>query len=203
MGNTSSIPAFSILSLGSKSHAEFPCPIMRCCPKSFSVFQIVSVSRSINENVQTTVHRLEQIQHAIQIDCLPDVDLVLWLGHVIQQKFQNHGTSQPSAFDFEIRKTHGEVIVPNVLNADKARIGHGFGEPIPLIATGGGAMVIYAVFSQTLSADILIAAFSLGAAEPAAFVAEKLCLPLLCICQGVHFVKCLVQPKIRQHLCGG
>ena len=33
MGNTSSIPAFSILSLGSKSSAESPCPIMRCCPK--------------------------------------------------------------------------------------------------------------------------------------------------------------------------
>ena len=31
MGNTSSISAFSILSLGSKSHAESPCPIMRCC----------------------------------------------------------------------------------------------------------------------------------------------------------------------------
>ena len=31
MGNTSSISAFSILSLGSKSLAESPCPIMRCC----------------------------------------------------------------------------------------------------------------------------------------------------------------------------
>ena len=34
MGNTSSIPTFSILSPGSKSHAESPCPIMRCCLKS-------------------------------------------------------------------------------------------------------------------------------------------------------------------------
>ena len=33
MGNTYSIPAFFILSLGAKSHAESPCPIMRCCPK--------------------------------------------------------------------------------------------------------------------------------------------------------------------------
>ena len=33
MGNTQSIPAFSILSLGSKSRAESPCPIMRYCLK--------------------------------------------------------------------------------------------------------------------------------------------------------------------------
>ena len=34
MGNTSSIPAFFILSLVPKSRAESPCPIMRCCLKS-------------------------------------------------------------------------------------------------------------------------------------------------------------------------
>ena len=33
MGNTSSIPAFFILSLVPKSLAESPCPIMRCCLK--------------------------------------------------------------------------------------------------------------------------------------------------------------------------
>ena len=31
-GNTQSIPTFSILSLGPKSHAESPCPIMQRCP---------------------------------------------------------------------------------------------------------------------------------------------------------------------------
>ena len=150
------------------------------------------------------------------------MDLVLWLGHVMQQKFQNHGTSQPSAFDFEIGKAHGEVYFPNVLGADKARIGHGFGEPIALIAAGSGAMVIFAVFPQILSADILIAFLSVGAAKPTAFVAEKLCLPLLGVCQDVQFFKGFVQakirdniseiipvhfvkelPEIRQHLCGG
>ena len=33
MGNTQSIPAFFILSLETKSLAESPCPIMRCCLK--------------------------------------------------------------------------------------------------------------------------------------------------------------------------
>ena len=70
------------------------------------------------------------------------MNLVLWLGHVIQQKFQNHCTSKAAAFDFEIGKAHGQVTVPNVLNADKPRIGHGFGEPIALIAAGSGALVI-------------------------------------------------------------
>lgn len=150
------------------------------------------------------------------------MDLVLWLGYVIQQKFQNHSTAKPAAFDFEIGKTHGKVSVPDVLGADKARIGHGFGEPIALISAGGGAMVISAVFSQILAADIFIAFLSVGATEPATFVAEKLHLVLLGICQGVQFVRGLVQAKIRhniskilpvhfvqelpeigQHFCGG
>ena len=177
---------------------------------------------SCNENVQTAVCRLEQVQHTVQIDCFPNMNLVLWLRHVIQQKFQNHCTSKAAAFDFEIGKAHGQVTVPNVLNADKPRIGHGFGEPIALIAAGSGAMVIAAVFSQILATDILIAFLSVGAAKPTAFIAEKFHLVLLGICQGVQFVKGLVQPKIRhniakilpvhfvlelpkirQHLCGG
>ena len=150
------------------------------------------------------------------------MNLVLWLGHVIQQKFQNHGTSQPATFDFKIGKAHGEVCFPNGLDADKARIGHGFGEPIPLIAAGRDAMVIFASLSQILSADILIAFPSVGAAEPAAFITQKFRLVLLSNCQSVQFVKGLVQAKIRhniakilpvhfvrkllkvrQHLCGG
>ena len=40
MGNTSSIPAFSIPSLGSKSPAESPFPIMRCCLKKHGAFLV-------------------------------------------------------------------------------------------------------------------------------------------------------------------
>ena len=40
MGNTSSIPAFSILSLVSKSLAESPCPIMRCCLNNCGVGEV-------------------------------------------------------------------------------------------------------------------------------------------------------------------
>ena len=47
MGNTSSIPAFFILSLVSKSRAESPCPIMRCCPKLRPGFRCRKPGRSI------------------------------------------------------------------------------------------------------------------------------------------------------------
>ena len=150
------------------------------------------------------------------------MDLVLRFGHVVEQKFQNHGTTETPSFNFKIGKAHGEISVLNVLNADKARIGHGFGEPIALIAAGRDAMVILAAFSQILATDTLIAVFPVVAAEPAAFIAQKFHLVLLGICQSVQFVKGLVQPKIRdniakilmvhciqkflkvrQHLCGG
>jgi gamma-glutamyl-gamma-aminobutyrate hydrolase PuuD len=128
------------------------------------------------------------------------MNLVLRLGQKKEQKFQNQSTAQPAAFDFEIGKAHGEVNVPNVLGADKARIGHGFGEPIALIAAGGGAMVIFAAFSQILAADILIAFLSVSAVEPTAFIAQKFHLVLLGICQGVQFFKVLVQAKIRHNI---
>lgn len=128
------------------------------------------------------------------------MNLIFWLGHVIQQKFQNQGTSQPAAFDFEVGKAHGQVTVPNALNADKPRIGHGFGEPIALIAAGGGALVVFAVFSQILAADSFIAFPSVGAAKPTTFIAQKFHLVLLGICQGVQFVQGLVQAKIRHNI---
>ena len=61
-------------------------------------------------------------------------------------------------------------------------------------------MVVFAVFSQIFAADILIAGFPVLTAEPAAFVAQKLHLVLLGICQGAQFVKGLVQPKIRDNI---
>ena len=50
MGNTSSIPAFSTLSLGSKSLAESPCPIMRCCPKQSKISYSVMLLHDNTQN---------------------------------------------------------------------------------------------------------------------------------------------------------
>ena len=67
-------------------------------------------------------------------------------------------------------------------------------------AAGRDAMVIFASLSQILSADIFIAFLSVSAAEPAALIAQKFHLVLLGICQGVQFVKGLVQAKIRNNI---
>ena len=38
--------------------------------------------------------RLEQIQHTVKIYRFADMELILRLGHVIEQKFQNHGAAE-------------------------------------------------------------------------------------------------------------
>lgn len=44
----------------------------------------------------------EQIQHVIQIDFLPDAQVVFRLCQIIKQKFQDQGAAQTAAFDFEM-----------------------------------------------------------------------------------------------------
>ena len=128
------------------------------------------------------------------------MDLVLRLGHVIEQELQNQGASEASAFDFEVGKAHGQVSVLNVRSAEKARIGHGFGEAIALAAVGCAAHMVGTVLSEVLAADILIAFLSVLTAKPAAFVAQKFHLVLLTFRQGVQFVKGFVQAKIRDNI---
>ena len=50
MGNTSSIPAFFILSLVPKSRAESPCPIMRYCHNTF-IRLIPCIGEPLNSSV--------------------------------------------------------------------------------------------------------------------------------------------------------
>ena len=121
---------------------------------------------------------LKQIQHTIQIHCLPDVKMVFRLCHVVQQKFQHNGAAQSPPLNLEIGKAHGGIHLPDVADADKAGIFHGFGEAVALPAAGGGADV-FAVFPQGFAADRLIALPPLGAAEPAALIAQKFYFILL------------------------
>ena len=61
MGNTSSIPAFSIPSLGSKSPAESPCPIMRCCLKTIHTLLI---SKLLPDSFHNTLNITEMAAKA-------------------------------------------------------------------------------------------------------------------------------------------
>ena len=60
--------------------------------------------------------------------------------------------------------------------------------------------MVRAVLAQILTADRLVAALALGAAEPAALVAQKLHLGLLRRRQSAQLFQCRVQPEIRHHI---
>ena len=60
--------------------------------------------------------------------------------------------------------------------------------------------MVRAVLAQILTADCLIAALALSAAEPAALIAQKLHLGLLLRRQGAQLFQCWVQPEIRHHI---
>ena len=64
--------------------------------------------------------RSEQIEHVVQIDSLPDMELVFRFGHIVEQKLQDQGAAKAAALDLELRKAHGQVAVPDVLHADEA-----------------------------------------------------------------------------------
>ena len=60
--------------------------------------------------------------------------------------------------------------------------------------------MVRAVLAQILTADRLVAALALSAAEPAALVAQKLNLGFLLRRQGAQLFQCRVQPEIRHHI---
>lgn len=186
-------------------------------------FLLFVLQRGLKTDVfRPVLYVSEQIQHTIQINCLSDMELVLWFYHVVEQKLQNQGTAEAAALDFEVGKAHGQVDITDVINADKARIFHSLGEAIALAAARSIAMVLRAVFTEIPAADILIAGLSVHTAKPTALIAEKLHLVFLCLGQSAPLIEALIQPKvrhsvlevipvhlvhklleIREHLCGG
>ena len=61
----------------------------------------------MSKKVRAAFLRSKQIQRVIQIDRLPDVQLIFRPGHVMQQKLQNQRAPQPAPFDFEMGKPIG------------------------------------------------------------------------------------------------
>ena len=113
----------------------------------------------------------EQIQHIVQIDRFPDMDLIFRLRHVVKQKFQDHGAAEAAAFNLEVGEAHGQICILNIVDSDESRIFHGFGDAVAFITVRRDADMIGAVFTETLAADVFVAGFPVIAAEPAAFVA--------------------------------
>ena len=135
---------------------------------------------------------LKKIQHIVQINCLPHLQLVFRLCHVVEQKFQHQCAAKSPALYFKVGKTCGQIPLPDVLHPDEPGATHRLGKAIALGGIRGGAAVVRAVLAQILTADRLVAALALGAAEPAALVAQKLYLGFLLRRQGAQLLQCRV-----------
>ena len=128
------------------------------------------------------------------------MQLVFRLYHVVKQKFQYQCTAKPPALYLKLGKACGQVPLPDVLHPNKSGAAHRLGKAVALGGIRGGAAVVRAVLAQILAADRLVAALALGAAEPAALVAQKLYLRLLLRRQGAQLFQCRVQPEIWHHI---
>ena len=123
--------------------------------------------------------RLKQIQRTVQIDFFSHLELVLWLGQVVEQELQDDGAAEATALYLEVGESGGRIEVLNVLDADEGGTTHGIREPISPIGMRRHADVVRTIFSKALSADVLIAVLAVVTFHPAAFVAQELHFPLL------------------------
>lgn len=138
----------------------------------------------------------EQVQHAVQIDRLAHLELMLRSGQIVQEEFQNERAAESAALELEVGEARRQKRVPDRIDPDKAGVLHRTGEAVALAAARCGAHMLRAVLTKILAADGLIAAPAVGAAEEAAFVAQKLRLRLQLRGQCVQLAKRAVQPEI-------
>ena len=148
--------------------------------------------------------------------------MIRGLCHVVEQELEQQGAAKLSALNLEVGKAHREIGVLNRVNADEAGVFHRPGEAVAARGIRRGAAVLRAGLAEIFAADRLVAGPPFGAAEPAALVAEKFHLCLICVRKGAQLVEGSVQTeirhdiaklrprklppqqgKIRQYLCGG
>ena len=91
------------------------------CLLTISLFQTHWLVLS---NVIIVAYLLKQIQHIIQVDFFPNMQLVPGLYHIIEQKLQNQCTAKTPPFDLKIRKAHWQIYILDCINTNKSRILH-------------------------------------------------------------------------------
>ena len=94
----------------------------------------------------------EQIQHRIEVDRFPDMDLVRGPGQVMEQKFQHHRTAKTPPLDLEIGKAHRQIRFRNIPHPDEAWVFHRLGKAIPFRCIRGGAAVLRAGLAEIFAA---------------------------------------------------
>ena len=126
-------------------------------------------------NAETSIPHFssEQIQHIIQINRFPHMNLILRLRHVIKQEFQHQRTSQSASFNLEIGKSHRQIDVFYRINSDKSRIRHCLWEPVSLFRLWCRASMIRCFYTKCFPAHILITGFPVPAAEPTTLITQE------------------------------
>ena len=114
---------------------------------------------------------LKKIEHIIQINLFPDMQLIFRLRHIIKQKFKNQRTSKPASFNLKIRKSHWHVNILYIIHTDESGIFHGLGKAVTVTAIRRSTVKLRGRISEILSADGFITSLSVLTAEPAAFIA--------------------------------
>ncbi len=114
---------------------------------------------------------LEQIQRTVQVNLFAHLELVLGLGHVVKQKFQDDGATEATPFDFEMAEPCGRVHILDVVNPDKAGVLHRVGESVAPLGGGRDAFMVCAIFAEAFAAHVLVAGLAVVTAEPATFIA--------------------------------
>lgn len=99
--------------------------------------------------------------------------LILWLRHIVEQKFKYHGTSKPSALYFKIAKAHRQISVFYIIYSDKAGIFHRLRKEISLLRIRCSAVMLRSILTQIFAANRLVAFLPVHAAKPAALIAQK------------------------------
>ena len=144
--------------------------------------------------------RSEQIQHIVQIDFFPDVQLIPGFRHIVEQELQNQRTAKSPPLDLELGKSHGQVDIFYGVRTDKSRIGHRFGKQIAALCIRSRAVMLPAAFSEIFAADGFVTALPVPAAKPAAFIAQKFHFVPLPSGQCIPLRKRLIQPEIRHDI---
>ena len=72
----------------------------------------------------------KKIQRAIQVYFLPDLELIFWLCHVVQNKFKDNGTAKASSLYLEIGKATWHIYIMNRIYIYKAGILHSIRESV-------------------------------------------------------------------------
>ena len=78
----------------------------------------------------------EEVQHIVQINLLPHVQMIRGLCHVVEQELKQQGAAKLAALNLEVGKAHREIGVLNRVNADEAGVFYRSGEAVAARGTG-------------------------------------------------------------------